>query len=539
MANEERPGNGRRLALVVANHLYQASLKDATTLADLLGDPSVGGFAVELLLDRRREVVLGHVDRLFHESNEDDVVLLYLGGDIALLPEIAFRLPGVQAHAVVVLIEGTEHWAHDLVDPVGAHGVLVIGAAAPLEDRARGRSPLTRGLVTGLTTGAADLDHDGEIDADEFYGYLQDLLRTWSPEYRLVRWRYGRPQRTVLAHSRRAVGGAAPQPPMSLPQQQAPAAPAPAGPPPPRDEGYAAQGGQSFEGSDTGSRLGRWWRRMRDRPESLRPPRSVGDGAVVDGPVSGGRFTGSVLAYPHIGGPEAVVVGTPFDVTIGLSPRRDRSLVTAGALALPPGKPIDVGLMVTYDPDSLRLETPLPTTIRVNPANPYVVVAARFVALDGDDLGAERRIGVHYLLDGVVIGVAWKRFVAAWDESELAGLPRPDPRERTLLNLAPVLREEAPDLVVAVYRADDATGDYFVWSAYPSMSGFAVPDTQRSGRIGDESKQFATDGRRSVAQGGDPVGLFTQLHGRALDIGRAIPVAMRETLRELATGRET
>ncbi|MPZ96850.1 MAG: CHAT domain-containing protein, partial [Propionibacteriales bacterium] len=255
--------------------------------------------------------------------------------------------------------------------------------------------------------------------------------------------------------------------------------------------------------------------------------------------VSGGRFTGSVLAYPHIGGPEAVVVGTPFDVTIGLSPRRDRSLVTAGAVALPPGKPIDVGLMVTYDPDSLRLETPLPTTIRVNPANPYVVVAARFVALDGDDLGAERRIGVHYLLDGVVIGVAWKRFVAAWDESELAGLPRPDPRERTLLNLAPVLREEAPDLVVAVYRADDATGDYFVWSAYPSMSGFAVPDTQRSGRIGDESKQFATDGRRSVAQGGDPVGLFTQLHGRALDIGRAIPVAMRETLRELATGRET
>jgi tetratricopeptide (TPR) repeat protein len=243
----------------------------------------------------------------------------------------------------------------------------------------------------------------------------------------------------------------------------------------------------------------------------------------------------AVRVYPRIDGPDVVVVGERFDLSIGVAHRRDRTLLFAGALSLPASGPVKLDLLVTYDPWSLRLEGDVPTTLQIDPTNPVATVPVRFTVLDGDDLASERRVGVHYLRNGVLIGIAWKRLIAVSTEVERDRTALPTTRENTLLNLAPMLQERPPDLILAVYRADDATAGHFIWAGYPTTTSITVPDLERSRRIGDEAKQFAINWRRTVAADRDPGALFDELVGRGLGIGRAIPFAMQRILNDLIT----
>lgn len=286
--------------------------------------------------------------------------------------------------------------------------------------------------------------------------------------------------------------------------------------------------------------------RVRDR---IRGPRSASDPVVPETELSADhsavgspsdqrlRTSGpvDVRLHPRVDGPDVVLVGRTFTLVIGVAPRRDRSLITTGAMMLPASEPVELGLLVTYDPASLRMEGAAPTRLLINTDRPGTTVAVRFTVLDGEELAAERRVGVHYLREGVPIGIAWKRLLVVATETELAGTMPPSPREGQLLELAPIMQDKPPDLVIAVFRADDTEDGHFIWAAYPTVAGLTVPDLERSRYIGKDAQQFATNWRRTLETSQYPRALFTQLHGLGLAIGRAIPPGIRQVLHHVAT----
>jgi hypothetical protein len=237
--------------------------------------------------------------------------------------------------------------------------------------------------------------------------------------------------------------------------------------------------------------------------------------------------------YPRLDAPAAVVPGDPFDVVVGLRQRRDPRLVDTGEVVLPDEPEVTFEVVVTVDPESFVSDGELRHRLTATPADPYPSVTVRLTALDGADLVSQRRVGVHYLCSGQVIGVAWRSLTVVWDSSELSSVapPAPDP-ERAMLELGPLLEEDAPDLVLTVYQADTSTSRY-VWSAYPSSPGLPVPAASRGRDLGGATAAFARDTRRTIQQVGEPVATYHWLVGRGVEIGAAIPDAIRDVLARL------
>jgi CHAT domain/TIR domain len=237
--------------------------------------------------------------------------------------------------------------------------------------------------------------------------------------------------------------------------------------------------------------------------------------------------------YPLVEAPGVVVVEKPFDVTVGIAPRRDRKLIGTGGFAVTSDMVLEV--VLAFDPGSLRVDGESRFTLVMTSTDPYPTRLLRFTALDGDELVRERRIGVHYLRDGAVVGIAWRLIVAVPTADDVAGTPVPPIRERELLDLSSVLIEDPPDLVLAVYRADTAAVGDYVWSAYPAAAGIVVPDHKRGENIGDPT-EFSRSIDAEVARTGPGQGraLYDFLIGTGKRIGRKVPSAIQWAIRAVA-----
>jgi hypothetical protein len=268
-----------------------------------------------------------------------------------------------------------------------------------------------------------------------------------------------------------------------------------------------------------------------ESPEDIELP-DFGVDAAASEPSASAPVSKRREAYPRVDAPDVVVIDQPFDVTVGIAPRRDRTLVGTGAFELPDGD-LRVDVMVTHDPQSLRLDGDSRFSLAVTAGDPHPSATVRFTALDGDDLGDERRIGVHYLRDGVVVAIAWRVVVAVRTPGDVASATKPQTRERELLDLTSLVAEDAPDLVLAVFRADSTAPGRYVWAAYPAASDVTVPDSERAKNLGDP-RSFTTDIGREVAMSSDRYALYTFLVGTGRTIGDAVPPAMREAIRAVA-----
>ena len=288
----------------------------------------------------------------------------------------------------------------------------------------------------------------------------------------------------------------------------------------------AGQAAQALEVALRRHRAVRRWvdRRVEDSVTRHwgRPTEMGGDG-LVDAPL--------YRSYARVDAPHAVVVEEPFEVTIGLRPQRDRSLTSTGPVDLP--EVVELDVLVTVDPDSLRLDGDNLLKLRLTAAEPYPSKTVTVTALDGDDLTEQRRIGVHYLLDGAVVAIAWRTLVAVATPAELGEIPRPRRAGEVLLDLAAVLIQEPPDLVLLVYRADSTRSGRYVWDAYPSAPGVSLPDTERAGDIGDPAELPVRIGRE-VAGSSNPLALYTYLRGTGRHIGDNIPAGIQQVIRTVA-----
>ncbi|MEV4437068.1 caspase family protein [Streptomyces sp. NPDC049555] len=232
---------GDRHALIVANDTYadeglsrlRAPAQDAMALAEVLGDPAVGGFDVQVVRNEPAHVVALRIEDFFCDRRRDDTLLLHLSchGLKSVSGELYFAatdtrperltstavsagdvrrlMSGSLARSIVLFLDccyggafpkGMAARAAGDVGVLnrfeggqaeGGRGWAVITAATGMqfafedseltETRTPRPSLFTGALVRGLSTGEADRDEDGRISLDELYDYISERVRRENP----------------------------------------------------------------------------------------------------------------------------------------------------------------------------------------------------------------------------------------------------------------------------------------------------------------------------------------------------------------------
>jgi CHAT domain-containing protein len=246
------------------------------------------------------------------------------------------------------------------------------------------------------------------------------------------------------------------------------------------------------------------------------------------------------VAYPRIdvrsrrsARPDVVVAEEPFDVEVGLARFEDVNLAQTGGIRVPVGRRTDLELILTFDPSSLTAGGPTRLNLTVTDDEPFPSVQVTFTALYRPDLPPVRRIGVHYLRDGQVVGIAWRRFVVVVHPDAIESAAAPPSEPNPLIDLEPLLGEDAPDLVLAVCASDGPATGEFVWTAWATDSDVVVPDAPRVSRLDSDLQQFVTDMRRTVAFSRGPYADYLSLVGMAKKLGRAVPSGIQAVIRDV------
>ena len=255
-----------------------------------------------------------------------------------------------------------------------------------------------------------------------------------------------------------------------------------------------------------------------------------------------GQAPGGVLrtAYPRIDvdahrdvRPEVVVIDEPFDVIVGLAKFQDAGITQTGGMRFMAGVTTELELVLVYDPNSLAAQGDTRITLHVTDADPYPTATVPFLALYRPDLPNERRIGVHYIVSGQVVGIAWRTVVAVPYAKDVAFAPTPSTRPDALMDLEPLLGADLPDLILSICASDGASTGEFVWTAYAGASDVTVPDAPRSSKLDSDLQGFVTEMRQTVSQSQGPFADYLSLAGKAKRMGRAVPDGIQAVVREV------
>ena len=246
---------GTRSALIVANARYDdpalAQLRapghDAEALVRVLGDPAIGGFETEALIDADERTIRRRIATFFAGRDRDDVLLLHFSchgvkdtrgrlhlaardTDLSVLGATSIPASFVndllaesQSRRVMLILDCCYSGAFargvgvrggdevHIADEFGAgSGRIVLTASSATEysfedgelTRAQGQpSAFTGALVRGLETGEADLDADGEISIDELYDYTYRSVRDNTSGQAPMKWSFGVEGSLVVARS--------------------------------------------------------------------------------------------------------------------------------------------------------------------------------------------------------------------------------------------------------------------------------------------------------------------------------------------------
>ncbi|TDO54075.1 caspase domain-containing protein [Kribbella sp. VKM Ac-2571] len=255
--------SGSRVALVVANDEYDdpglrrlvAPAQDAAALAEVLADPAVGGFEVQVLRNASAQAIRVAVEDFFADRVPEDLLLLHFSchglknaaGELYLAvadtrpsrlastavaadfvnrqmadsraQRIALFLDccygGAFPRGMVVRAAG-EAQVQDAfarqADVGGGRGRVVITASSAMEYAFEGGqlttgaapapSVFTGAVVDGLTTGEADRDGDGWVGLSELVGFVTDRVHRVTPNQNPQMWTFGSQGELLIARSR-------------------------------------------------------------------------------------------------------------------------------------------------------------------------------------------------------------------------------------------------------------------------------------------------------------------------------------------------
>jgi uncharacterized caspase-like protein len=254
---------GSRIALVVAVDQYDddalrdltAPAADADGLAEVLADPALGNFSVEVLHNESRAVVAERLEAFLSDLGPSDFALLHFschglkddsgelylaakntkvtrlastGIDAAFIDRLMRRSRSQQ---IVLFLdccyggafqrgvipragnsaEVGEQFHQEALG--GGRGRVVITASTAMEYAFEGAnltdvsqatpSLFSGALVEGLRTGDADRDQDGRVSLRELYEYVYDAVRSRSPHQTPSKWEYGVQGDLVIARTPR------------------------------------------------------------------------------------------------------------------------------------------------------------------------------------------------------------------------------------------------------------------------------------------------------------------------------------------------
>jgi hypothetical protein len=282
--------SGRRVALIVAGNIHGSTdarsaggpLADLRGLVDVLGDPELGGFDVELLRDATSAVIAVHVERFLLDRRWDDLALLFIACpvieddrnelylataetrrdrlaatalDAALITRSMARS---RAEAIVLLLDcssdavflgcGAAGHLRSPID-VGSHFIraeashdgraraVVVMPPKPREyaaessevapEAAPDHSDFIDAIVRGISTGAADRDRDGQVSLSDLVDFVQHWLQEKSPQQLPLKWQLGTADPLVIARTPQSVELMCEQPSVAAPlptQTKSPAA---------------------------------------------------------------------------------------------------------------------------------------------------------------------------------------------------------------------------------------------------------------------------------------------------------------------------
>ncbi|MFD3497020.1 caspase domain-containing protein [Streptomyces sp. NPDC058676] len=252
-----------RHALIIANDRYddqglkqlRAPAQDAAALAEVLHDPEIGDFEVEVIRNEPAHITNRHLQAFFNDRRRDDTLLLHFSChglksesgelyfaakdtdprllDATAVPAHFVRrcMSRTRAGSTVLFLDccyggafsrgsGSVRATGDVNvlesfrgdKPPGGRGRAVITASNSMEyafegpELAENSAPrpsvFTHAVVQGLESGEADRDGDGVVTLDELYDYVYDRVREVNP--------HQTPSKDVemegeltLAHSRR------------------------------------------------------------------------------------------------------------------------------------------------------------------------------------------------------------------------------------------------------------------------------------------------------------------------------------------------
>ncbi|MFG1628875.1 caspase family protein [Kribbella sp. NPDC049227] len=256
--------DGRRVALVIANDQYDdpglrrlvAPAQDAAALAEVLADPSVGGFAVQVLHNESAQEIRFAVEDFFADRAPEDLLLLHFSchglknsaGELFLAvadtkptrlastalaadfvnrqmadsraQRIALFLDccygGAFPRGMVVRASGEAQVRDAFVgqeEVGGGRGRVVVTASSAMEYAFEGGqlatdaatpapSVFTSAVVDGLTTGEADRDGDGWVGLTELVGFVTDRVHRVTPNQNPQMWTFGSQGELLIARSR-------------------------------------------------------------------------------------------------------------------------------------------------------------------------------------------------------------------------------------------------------------------------------------------------------------------------------------------------
>ncbi|MFI6830623.1 caspase family protein [Kribbella sp. NPDC050241] len=256
--------DGKRVALVIANDQYDdpglrrlvAPAQDAAALAEVLADPSVGGFAVQVLHNESAQEIRFAVEDFFADRVPEDLLLLHFSchglknsaGELFLAvadtkptrlastalaadfvnrqmadsraQRIALFLDccygGAFPRGMVVRASGEAQVRDAFVgqeEVGGGRGRVVVTASSAMEYAFEGGqlataaatpapSVFTSAVVDGLTTGEADRDGDGWVGLTELVGFVTDRVHRVTPNQNPQMWTFGSQGELLIARSR-------------------------------------------------------------------------------------------------------------------------------------------------------------------------------------------------------------------------------------------------------------------------------------------------------------------------------------------------
>jgi outer membrane protein assembly factor BamB len=244
---------GQRLALLVATSAYndpdlkqlRAPGHDADQLAEVLRNPRIGGFDVQVLINPVSGEVQEGIEDFCTDRHPGDQLLIYLSchGVLDSYGRLYYaaantrrqrlaatavaaawlneRLEDCRARRQILVLD----CCHSGAFAKGAKGDAGLALQERFEPHGRGRvvltasrsteysfeggqatgegvpSVFTHAIVNGLRTGDADRDRDGLITVTDLYQYVFESVRAAEPRQTPELWTYGAEGNLLVAHS--------------------------------------------------------------------------------------------------------------------------------------------------------------------------------------------------------------------------------------------------------------------------------------------------------------------------------------------------